>query len=99
MKTAKEIEKDILEDVVKLQKHIGTKCDGDIVEFDQWIVELNGCRVGYLPKAVDSRLMPTVNLPELVWNNVVKRCEELRSPPGKVLPPFAIHFPETKEQE
>jgi hypothetical protein len=78
---------------IELTPYIGVDFRGDIITFDQWNVRLNERTVGYLGHAPGSRIMPVVNLPDATWDEVVTKLEEIRKPPGKVLPPFPIYVP------
>lgn len=78
---------------VELTPYTGVNYRGDVIEFDQWNVVLNGRKVGLLSHKPNTRLMPTTNLPDELWEEVCIKCEELRKPQGEVLRPFPIYVP------
>lgn len=73
---------------VELVPHVGDSC-GFKVEFDQDFVVVNGKKVGLLPHADGSRIMPIeggMHLPSNIWKDIQERCEEIRN--GRVEPPI-----------
>jgi hypothetical protein len=84
---------------VELKPFIGIRADGGETIWDQWHVVADGRRIGILPHAEGSRLMPLVNLSDTDWDFVIKECERLRK--GEVLRPIPIYEPpqELLEQE
>lgn len=82
-----------MENKVELTPYTGVNFRGDVIEFDQWNVRFNGRTVGYLCHKPGSRLMPIVNLPDATWDEVCRKCEDLRKPKGAVLRPFPIYVP------
>lgn len=72
------------------------------VEHDQWQVFAGASEaelklVGYLPKAEGSRLMPVINLPDQLWEVILKECKAFKG--GDVLQPIPIYWPEELKEE
>ncbi len=84
---------------VELVPYVGIDHRGFEVPHDQWHVVLNGKRVGYLSHNPKLRLMPTINLPEPLWEEVCKECENLRTPPAPVIRPIPFYVPDEKALE
>lgn len=77
--------------MIVLQKHLAVTWNGEEVEIGQWQILKDGVLIGYLPHAVDSRILPVVGFPYDMETDVVRECERQRPMfdglKSKVLPP------------
>ena len=77
---------------VELVPHVGNSC-GYEVKFDQWFVVVNDKKVGLLPFAEGSRIMPIeggMHLPSNIWKDIQEECESIRG--AAVEPPILDHL-------